>query len=263
MAGIGAEGAAKAVNAETVDALGDSNAEAPVVVEAEAAVEVPAPEDGTTCTGVVKKWNADKGYGFIGPDDGSKDVFAHGSTIQQEDVKMLFEGEKVQYVVKVEEDGRLKATEVRGPDGGNLQGKWEETDEVKTGTVARWRGDKGFGFITPDEGEKDVFAHVNETGVALSEGTKVEYTEQVGDDGRIKATKVYGVGGRPLPEPAATMMGGAMRGGSMVMQQGMQGGYGMQQQMMQQQMMQQRMMQQRMMQQQQSAMMSRGYGRPY
>jgi CspA family cold shock protein len=48
-------------------------------------------------TGTVKWFNADKGYGFINPDDGGKDLFVHHSAIVGEGYKTLAENAKVEY----------------------------------------------------------------------------------------------------------------------------------------------------------------------
>jgi CspA family cold shock protein len=51
-------------------------------------------------TGTVKWFNDAKGFGFITPDDGSKDLFAHFSAIQAGGFKSLKENDKVQYEVE-------------------------------------------------------------------------------------------------------------------------------------------------------------------
>jgi CspA family cold shock protein len=50
-------------------------------------------------TGTVKWFNAEKGFGFIAPDDGSGDVFAHYSAITSSGYRSLEENQKVQYDV--------------------------------------------------------------------------------------------------------------------------------------------------------------------
>ncbi|MFB4410806.1 cold shock domain-containing protein, partial [Pantoea eucalypti] len=48
-------------------------------------------------TGLVKWFDAGKGFGFISPQDGSKDVFVHFSAIQSNDYKTLDEGQQVEF----------------------------------------------------------------------------------------------------------------------------------------------------------------------
>ena len=51
-------------------------------------------------TGTVKWFNGDKGYGFIQPDSGGKDVFVHISAVEQAGLRGLNEGQKISYEVK-------------------------------------------------------------------------------------------------------------------------------------------------------------------
>jgi len=51
-------------------------------------------------TGTVKWFSASKGYGFISPEDGGTDVFAHFSAIEMDGFKTLKEGQRVEYDVQ-------------------------------------------------------------------------------------------------------------------------------------------------------------------
>jgi CspA family cold shock protein len=62
--------------------------------------------------GTVKWFNAEKGYGFITPDDGSKDLFVHFSGIAGDGYKSLNEGQKVEYESSQGQKGP-QATNVR------------------------------------------------------------------------------------------------------------------------------------------------------
>ena len=50
-------------------------------------------------TGTVKWFNSEKGYGFIQPDDGGKDVFVHVSAVEQAGLRSLNEGQKIAFEV--------------------------------------------------------------------------------------------------------------------------------------------------------------------
>ena len=53
-------------------------------------------------TGTVKFFNADKGYGFIQPEDGSSDAFVHISAVERAGLSGLAEGQKVNYEIKTD-----------------------------------------------------------------------------------------------------------------------------------------------------------------
>jgi CspA family cold shock protein len=56
----------------------------------------------TMATGTVKFFNTQKGYGFIQPDDGSKDVFVHITAVERAGMRSLVEGQKVSYEILTE-----------------------------------------------------------------------------------------------------------------------------------------------------------------
>lgn len=59
--------------------------------------------------GTVKWFNAARGYGFIEPEDGSKDVFVHISAVERAGLSLLKEGQRVSYDVVPGKDGRTAA----------------------------------------------------------------------------------------------------------------------------------------------------------
>ena len=63
-------------------------------------------------TGVVKFFNTQKGFGFIQPTDGSRDVFVHVTALERAGIRTLVEGQKVSYDV-VTERGKQAASNLQ------------------------------------------------------------------------------------------------------------------------------------------------------
>lgn len=64
--------------------------------------------------GVVKWFNATKGYGFIAPEDGGKDVFVHVSAVQKAGMRSLDEGQQVQFEIEMQQNGKAAAVDLVG-----------------------------------------------------------------------------------------------------------------------------------------------------
>ena len=63
-------------------------------------------------TGTVKWFNPTKGYGFIAPEDGGKDVFVHITALEAAGIRQLDEGQKVSYEI-TENKGKESATDIK------------------------------------------------------------------------------------------------------------------------------------------------------
>ena len=63
--------------------------------------------------GTVKWFNADKGYGFIAPDNGGADVFVHITAVQNAGLDGLSENQKVSFEVETGNNGRESATDLK------------------------------------------------------------------------------------------------------------------------------------------------------
>jgi CspA family cold shock protein len=64
-------------------------------------------------SGKVKWFNAQKGYGFIQPDDGSKDVFVHISAVERAGLRGLNEGQTISYDVERGQQGKTSAVNLQ------------------------------------------------------------------------------------------------------------------------------------------------------
>jgi CspA family cold shock protein len=64
-------------------------------------------------TGTVKFFNESRGFGFIRPDDGSKDVFVHISAVERAGLGTLNENQKVSFDVEKAHNGKVSATNLK------------------------------------------------------------------------------------------------------------------------------------------------------
>ena len=67
-------------------------------------------------TGTVKWFNPAKGYGFIQPEDGGKDVFVHISALERAGISSITEGQRVEYELAAGRDGRSAAENLKVAD---------------------------------------------------------------------------------------------------------------------------------------------------
>jgi CspA family cold shock protein len=63
--------------------------------------------------GTVKWFNSAKGFGFIEPEDGSKDAFVHISAVERAGINSLNEGQKVEYELQPGRDGKSSAENLK------------------------------------------------------------------------------------------------------------------------------------------------------
>lgn len=64
-------------------------------------------------TGTVKFYNTKKGWGFITPTDGSKDIFVHVSSVEKSNLNSLIDGQKVSFELAPDREGRMCAADLK------------------------------------------------------------------------------------------------------------------------------------------------------
>jgi cold shock protein len=70
-------------------------------------------QSNSKIAGTVKWFNGQKGYGFIQPDDGSKDVFVHISAVERAGLQTLNEGQKLEFALERGQQGKLSAVDLQ------------------------------------------------------------------------------------------------------------------------------------------------------
>ena len=153
-----------------------------------------------TGKGVVKFFNAGKGFGFIQREDGGEDVFVHISSVERAGLEGLAEGQQLEFNL-VDRGGKVSASDLQvvgdvipvekrdaAPPSRELTG------EKATGTVKFFNAMKGFGFITRDDGQPDAFVHISaveRSGMReLNEGDKLEFDIEVDRRGKYSAVNL-------------------------------------------------------------------------
>ncbi len=109
-------------------------------------------------TAVVKWFNPTKGFGFVQPTDGSPDAFMHVSVVERSGHNTLPQGATIVCDLCAGQKGPQVAAvhRVESMPEAPPHDEGGEASEVE-GTVKFYNGEKGFGFVVPDGGGKDVF----------------------------------------------------------------------------------------------------------
>jgi len=171
---------------------------------------------GPESTAIVKWFNAEKGFGFVEMTEGTGDVFLHASVLARTGITAVSpgatlkvrigqgqKGPQVTEVTEVDESTAQAAPVARGPrppasgggfGGGGFGGGQRRGFESpapsgpeQQGTVKWYNTSKGFGFIAPEDGGKDVFVHASALRRAglteLAEGQRVTIQVTQGQKG--------------------------------------------------------------------------------
>ena len=140
----------------------------------------------------LKWFNGAKGFGFVVPEDNSFDAFLHITTLQEAGLHALGEGAVLMCTLFEGAKGKQVKDVVEVLEQGSVNLMPEEVAEdgsFSLGGIVKWyKPEKGFGFIIPDDGMKDVFIHkslLDKLEIEeLEAGQRVRVTLKIVDKGR-------------------------------------------------------------------------------
>lgn len=117
--------------------------------------------------GTVRWFSVDKGFGFVGPADGSQDIFLHFSVLDAIGKRRAYEGDLVECEVGPGKRGEqvIRILDLQpNPDGSQRSSSYRPQSTGPTeemfGEVKWFNPIKGFGFVHPDDGGRDIFLHM-------------------------------------------------------------------------------------------------------
>lgn len=121
-------------------------------------------------TAELKWFNNPKGFGFVVPENEKIDAFIHITTLQRADIQNLNDGARLRCEIQRGPKGALVTNVIELVDAGEKSDESKTTVETQnneapqesyelSGHVKWYKQEKGFGFIVPDDGLKDIFIH--------------------------------------------------------------------------------------------------------
>ncbi|WP_448202509.1 cold-shock protein [Azospirillum sp. sgz302134] len=127
----------------------------------------PSLAQGNRLRATVKWFNASKGFGFVAPEDGSPDAFLHISVLNRIGLHEVGDGAELLCLIVGGGKGPqvaeiLEVLTEGAPAGSRAPSRHDQPggpETELTGTVKWFKPDQGFGFVTADDGAKDVFVH--------------------------------------------------------------------------------------------------------